>query len=283
MTILVIGLNINHNDESLFTADSDSSVAASPITVVFKMAGFGGGVHLVNAVLLTAVLSATNSCFYASSRMLMSLAQRGHAPKVLGYVTSQGVPVPALLVVLAVSCLSFLATIWGEGVAFRWFINLTGTSALLTWISIAFINLRFRRAWKIQGRDFLDLPFKAPFSPYLAWVAVILGALIFAGQGWAATTYDSDTLAQDIVGVYIGVVLFGGFFIAYWIYHLINFRGLPLFVPALEADFETGAVWKRGEGAIVREQDKEEKMAKERNAKPIARKWYKLLRLGRPL
>lgn len=60
------------------------------------MAGFGAAVHVVNAVLLTAVLSATNSCFYASSRMLLSLAQDGKAPRVLGYVTKRGVPVPAL-------------------------------------------------------------------------------------------------------------------------------------------------------------------------------------------
>ena len=40
---------------------SDSDVTASPLTVVFQRAGFGAAAHVVNAVLLTAVLSATNS------------------------------------------------------------------------------------------------------------------------------------------------------------------------------------------------------------------------------
>ena len=75
----------------------DSNVAASPITVVFVRAGFGAAVHLVNAVLLTAVLSATNSCFYASSRMLLALARAGQAPKIFGWVNGRGVPVPALV------------------------------------------------------------------------------------------------------------------------------------------------------------------------------------------
>lgn len=75
----------------------DSDVAASPLTVVFVRAGFGAAAHIVNAVLLTAVLSATNSCFYASSRMLLSLARSGYAPRIFGWVNRRGVPVPALL------------------------------------------------------------------------------------------------------------------------------------------------------------------------------------------
>lgn len=75
----------------------DGDVVASPITVVFVRAGFGAAAHVINAVLLTAVLSATNSCFYASSRMLLSLSREGHAPRVFGWVTRRGVPVPALL------------------------------------------------------------------------------------------------------------------------------------------------------------------------------------------
>ena len=83
----------------LTSARTDESVAASPLTVVFQRAGFGAATHVVNAVLLTAVLSATNSCFYASSRMLLALARNGQAPSVFGWVTSRGVPVPALLYV----------------------------------------------------------------------------------------------------------------------------------------------------------------------------------------
>jgi amino acid permease len=60
-------------------------------------------VHVVNAVLLTAVLSATNSCFYASSRMLLSLAREGKAPYFFAFVTKGGVPFPALLYVAPTS------------------------------------------------------------------------------------------------------------------------------------------------------------------------------------
>jgi amino acid permease len=89
---------IIHSTHSyIYTYFLDSDVAASPVTVVFVRAGFGAAVHLVNAVLLTAVLSATNSCFYASSRMLLALSRAGQAPKIFGWVNSRGVPIPALM------------------------------------------------------------------------------------------------------------------------------------------------------------------------------------------
>ncbi|KAJ7151973.1 amino acid permease/ SLC12A domain-containing protein [Mycena filopes] len=257
LTCLVIGLYINHTDDTLFQAYDNSDVAASPITIVFQRAGFGAAVHVVNAVLLTAVLSATNSCFYASSRMLLSLAREGKAPHFFAFVTKGGVPVPALLLTLAFSSLTFLATIWGEGVAFTWFINLTGISALFTWIAIAGIHLRFRHAFTAQGRPLSDLPFKAPFSPFLALSAIALGWLMFAAQGWAATTYGDtgSALAQDVLAVYIGVALFFGIGAGFAIHHKVTKLGVPLLVPLLECDFETGAVWTRGGGTALREKE----------------------------
>ena len=75
----------------------DTGARASPVTVVFLRAGFGLATHVVNAVLLIAVLSVTNACYYASSRMLLAMAQSGQAPRILGMTNKRGVPVPALL------------------------------------------------------------------------------------------------------------------------------------------------------------------------------------------
>ena len=117
LMILTIGLCINHADPTLPNANSNSeylrafyslktlnevdhrlgAATASPVTIIFLRAGFGPATHVVNAVLLTAVLSTTNSCFYASSRILLAMARSGHAPRIFGLVNRRGVPVPALL------------------------------------------------------------------------------------------------------------------------------------------------------------------------------------------
>ena len=46
--------------------------------------------HIMNAVILTAVLSALNSGLFASSRMLMALARRGDAPRALAQAEPPG-------------------------------------------------------------------------------------------------------------------------------------------------------------------------------------------------
>ncbi|KAF7975604.1 hypothetical protein HWV62_9179 [Athelia sp. TMB] len=278
LTILTIGLCINYADPTLLSAAYDSDVTASPLTVVFVRAGFKPASHVINAVLLTAVLSATNSCFYASSRMLLALARSGQAPRIFGWVNSRGVPVPALLVSLAVSFVAFLTTIWGEGVVFTWLINLTGISALLVWASIGVISMRFRRAYKFQGRDLADLPYKQPLFPLLPLGVVILGTLMFAAEGYSAVVEDPFE-AKNVVATYIGVALYIILYGGYTIYGKFILRKHQHFVPLAEVDLDTDAVWKPGQGDVVREQDKLEDLAKKEmheaeGTKGMGRIWW---------
>ncbi|KAG1736432.1 amino acid permease/ SLC12A domain-containing protein [Suillus paluster] len=254
LTILTIGLCINWQDPTLLSAAYDSDVTASPLTVVFQRAGFGAAAHVVNAVLLTAVLSATNSCFYASSRMLLSLARSGQAPRIFGWVNSRGVPVPALLMSLAVSFITFLTTIWGEGIVFTWLVNLTGISALLVWGSIGLISLRFRMAYRAQGRSLSDLPYTQPFFPLLPAGVVVLAILMFIAEGYSAVK-EQPFEAKNVAATYIGVALYIVLYIGYTLYERF-WRGIrQYFVPLLEVDLETDAVWKAGEGAMIRDRE----------------------------
>ena len=53
----------------------------SPFVQVFSYSGLPGAAHIMNFVLLTAVLSAANSGIYATSRLLFTMSQTGEAPK----------------------------------------------------------------------------------------------------------------------------------------------------------------------------------------------------------
>lgn len=274
LTILTIGLCINHGDDSLLTAASDSDVAASPITVVFKRAGFRAATHVVNAVLLTAVLSATNSCFFASSRMLLSLARSGHAPRIFGRVNKRGVPVPALLMSLTLSCLTFLTTIWGEGVVFLWLLNVTGISALLVWTSIGVISLRFREAYKAQGLDLADLPYRQPLYPLLPVGVIVLGALMFIAQGYAAVRQQPFD-PKNVVATYIGVALYIILYAGYSAYERFYIGKKQHFVGKLNVDFETSAVWKPGEGAAILERGRKERGHRLlSDSRSMKKRWY---------
>ncbi|KAI5983118.1 amino acid permease/ SLC12A domain-containing protein [Pisolithus albus] len=280
LTILTIGLCINWKDPTLLTSAYNSDVTASPITVVFQRAGFGAAVHVVNAVLLTAVLSATNSAFYGSSRMLLSLARSGQAPKVFGSVNKRGVPVPALLVSLCLACLTFLTTIWGEGVVFTWLLNLTGMSALLVWGSIGVISLRFRIAYRAQGRSLADLPYVQPLFPILPIGVVLLAVLMFIAEGYAAVK-EQPFNPRNVVATYIGVTLYLLLYVGYVVYERLVLDERQHIVPLLKVDLDTDAVWKRGEGLQVRQRDILERKALEEGESERSRWKVWLVRVGR--
>ena len=64
---------IPYTDPNLLKNDA-SDISVSPFTLLFERAGFAAAAGVMNAVILSAILSAGNSGMYASTRMLYNLA-----------------------------------------------------------------------------------------------------------------------------------------------------------------------------------------------------------------
>jgi hypothetical protein len=60
------------------------------------------------------------------------------------------------------------------------------------------------------------------------------------------------------------------------IYHKMTKPGVPLIVPWTDCDFETGGVWKRGGGALVREEEKVAKAELKREKGTTGAIWSRL-------
>lgn len=82
---------------------------------------------------------------------------------------------------------------------------------------------------------------------------------------------------QNVIATYLGValyaILYGGYTLweRYWLKHK------PHFVPLLEADLDSNAVWGRGEGARVRAEDElaeQEQRAKDGIIRRVTRHIY---------
>ncbi|ORA00984.1 hypothetical protein BST12_30385, partial [Mycobacterium angelicum] len=69
----------------------------SPYVAALRHMGIGGADQIMNAVVLTAVLSCLNSGLYTASRMLFVLAARQEAPAQLVKVNRRGVPTFAIM------------------------------------------------------------------------------------------------------------------------------------------------------------------------------------------
>ncbi|MGG2065358.1 amino acid permease [Bacillus sp. S14(2024)] len=203
LAILVIGLLIPYTDKNLAASD----VTVSPFTLVFAKAGVAFAASVMNAVILTAVLSAGNSGMYAASRMLWDLANQGKAPKFLGKLNSRGIPVNALIATSLVGCAAFLASLFGDGVVYVWLLNASGMSGFIAWIGIAISHYRFRKAYIAQGKDLNDLPYKAKWFPFGPIFAFALCVIVILGQNYGAFTGKSIDWNGVLVS-YIGLPLF---------------------------------------------------------------------------
>ena len=203
LAILVIGLIIPYTNGSLASDD----VTVSPFTIVFQKAGIAFAASVMNAVILSAVLSAGNSGMYASTRMLWDLARQGKAPKFLGKLNKRGVPVNALIVTSLIGTLAFLASLFGDGTVYVWLLNASGMSGFIAWLGIAICHYRFRRAFAAQGKDLSLLPYKAKLFPFGPLFAFVICAIVVLGQNYSAFMGNHVDWHGVLVS-YIGIPLF---------------------------------------------------------------------------
>jgi GABA permease len=121
-------------------------LGGSPFVSAFTEMGIPYADDLMNAVVLTAVLSCLNSGLYTSSRMLFVLAARREAPAVLVTVNGRGVPMPAILASSVVGFLCVIAAAIDPDGVFLFLLNSSGAVILFVYllISISQIVLRYR-------------------------------------------------------------------------------------------------------------------------------------------
>ena len=225
LSIFVIGALVYYKDPSLLRAATQSDITVSPFTLVFERAGLAAAASVMNAVILTSVISSANSWLYAASRMLFGMAKEGHAPKIFAKTnTSNGVPIYAILATVAIGLLAFLTSIFGTEIYF-YLVAASGLSGFLAWIGIAICHFRFRRAFIKQGHKLSELGYHAKWFPIGPIIALILSIIIVIGQ---ITTVTMN--AQSIITTYLALPLF---FILYFSYKIVKKTKL---IPLEEVD-----------------------------------------------
>ena len=133
--------------------------------------GIPGAAQLMNAIVLTAVLSALNSGLYASSRMLFALTKRGDAPKGLTKLSRNGVPVRAILVGTVFGYASVVMSYVSPDRVFQFLVDSYGTVAIFVYVLIAVSQLRLRRRLEREAPERLRV--RMWCYPYLTYVAIV--------------------------------------------------------------------------------------------------------------
>ena len=214
--IAVIGFLIPYTDPNLLSS-SESNVAVSPFTLVFSKAGILGAASIMNAIILTSVLSAGTSGLYASTRMLFALAENGQAPQFLKKLSRHQVPMNALVATTLVGLAGFITSLVGDGRAYEFLLTVSALAGFITWAGISWCHWKFRAAFKAQGHSLDDLPYRARFFPAGAVVALVACLAIIAGQAYEPMI--SGASLSEILLPYIGIPVF---FALWWGHKLIT-------------------------------------------------------------
>lgn len=210
LAIFVIGAIIPYTSPDLL-GSSATDVAISPFTIVFKRAGLAAAASVMNAVILTSVISSANSGMYASTRMLYSMAHQGYAPKFMGTTNKRGIPVAALIATTVVALVTFISSVAGPQI-YLWLVAASGLTGFIAWVGIALSHYRFRRAFIKQGHTLDELAYHATWFPVGPIITLILCILVICGQNITAfTNFDWEQIGITYISVPLVLILYFGY------------------------------------------------------------------------
>src|SRR3954453_23224099 len=161
-----------------------TKVGESPFVAALDAIGIPGAGDVMNAIVLTAVLSCLNSGIYVASRMMFALARRGDAPQWTVKINGRGVPGRARLLATSVGYVSVIFAALSPDTIFLWLVNSSGAVALFVYLLIAVSQLRMRA--RLEREDPEKLQVRMWAYPWLTWlvmaaIVVVIGSVGFFG------------------------------------------------------------------------------------------------------
>lgn len=155
---------------------------SQPYVTALRTLGVPSAAQIMNAVILTAVLSALNSGLFAASRMVMALATHGDAPASMSRLNARGVPVRAILLSTAFGYVSVIMSYVSPEHVFKFLVDSYGTVALFVYILIALAELRLRRQLEREAPERLVVRMWG--FPYLTILSIVMMLSIVAAMAF---------------------------------------------------------------------------------------------------
>ncbi|KAE8168468.1 amino acid permease/ SLC12A domain-containing protein [Aspergillus tamarii] len=209
---LCVGIVIPYNDPTLAamldgTKQGSGTGAASPYVISMNHFGIAVLPDIVNALIMTSVLSAGNNVVFSASRTLYGMSLEKKAPKWVSKTNRAGLPYNAVAIAMAFSLLGFLQVNNSSATVLDWLVSCIAGSYLLNYFGTCITYLHFHASLHRQGISRESLPYRSRFQPYTAWYALcgtgvmvlVLGYNVFLSGGW---DLESFFLNYVIIGFY---------------------------------------------------------------------------------
>ncbi|RCK64126.1 General amino-acid permease GAP1 [Candida viswanathii] len=235
LAITMVCFLVRYDDPSLL---GNSKWPVSPFVIGLSNGGIKALPDIINAAILVALLSAANASVFATYKPLVALAEAGHGPKFLGYVDRKGRPMYSILIAVGFGLIGLAGASDGGSEMLLWMLAISGLSAILLWGSVSLAHIRVHRAYKVQGIDTENVPFRAIGGIWGAYCAFLVSFLILVAQFYIALypiggeRLNASNFFKAYLAVPIVVVFYAG--------HKIWTRNWSLYIRAKDMDVTTG-------------------------------------------
>jgi len=170
--------------------------SGSPFVQIFDGLGIPAAPHILNAVVITAALSAINSDIFGAGRILFGLAQQGHAPKSFSKISRHGVPWMTVLMMGGILLVGVVLNAVIPEDVFVLIASIATFATVWVWVMILASHVAMKREIKRKGLPASE--FGSPLWPaasiltmaFMAMVIVILGVFedtrvaLYVGGTW---------------------------------------------------------------------------------------------------
>ena len=155
-----------------------AGVSESIFAEVFNYAGIPYAYTIMTLVIVTSALSSGNSWVYSATRILWAMARDKSAPETCGKLNRFKVPMNALIITMAVSCLTLLVEQFAAETVYLWLVAGCGLAGVLGWMGICASQYCFRKQFVAQGGKVSDLKYRTPFFPLVPALGFFLNLAV---------------------------------------------------------------------------------------------------------
>ena len=179
----------------------DIDGSTSPFVQIFDSLGITAAAHILNAVVITAALSAINADIFGAGRMMYGLARQGQAPSSFAKVSRNGVPWMTVATMAGVLLAGVVLNALLPESLFTIIASIATFATVWVWLMILLSHIAMKR--EIARSNLPASEFGVPFWPvasyaalaFMGFIVVLLGIIpgtrvaLIVGAVWIALLF----------------------------------------------------------------------------------------------
>ncbi|MEK9197969.1 amino acid permease [Ureibacillus sp. 179-F W5.1 NHS] len=150
---------------------TELNAESSPFVQVFSLVGIPIAAGIINFVVLTSAASACNSGLFSTSRIMYNLSKNKQGAKHLSNLNKHAVPANALFISSVVLSIGALLSYVIPDAAFSIVTTISAICFIWVWSIILISHIRYKKTRRDLHRK---STFKAPFTPFINYVVLVL-------------------------------------------------------------------------------------------------------------